>query len=89
MIVTVKIPEAVAKTFGDSPDGVARGALESMAVEGYRSGKLTHFQVQTMLELSSWTETEAFLRERRVPLDYSLSDLEEDRRSLAAFLKNG
>lgn len=87
MIVTVKIPEAVAKSFGETVEDVAQAALESMALEGYRSGKLTHFQVRTMLRLSSWYEAETFLRERGAPLDYSLEDLEEDRSNFAAFLK--
>ena len=60
------------------PD-VTRGVLEAIAVDGYRSGALTHGDVRRLLELSFWG-TEAFLMGRGALLPYTESDLEEDRR---------
>lgn len=80
--LTVNLPESVAEKFGDTPALAARHLLESAAVEGYRSRKLSRHQVREMLGLS-WVETEAFLSEHGCPLDYSLDDLEEDRQTLA------
>ena len=80
------IPETVARQLGDSPESVADSVLKDAALEGYRSGKLSHFQVRTMLGLSSWIETEELLRNHGAPVRYSREDLAEDRRALAAIL---
>jgi hypothetical protein len=80
--LTLTLPENVAKIFGKTPDLAARHILESAAVEGYRSGRLSHHQVREMLELS-WRQTEEFLAAHNCLLRYSISDLEEDRRNFA------
>lgn len=86
MLITLEIPEPIARHLGDSPGAVARQVLEQAALEGYRSGKLSHFQVRTMMGFDSWAETEQFLRSHGVPLNYTLADLEEDRVNLAKLL---
>ena len=52
--------------------------MQDAAIEGYRTGRLPHRQVGEMLGLDYW-QTEAFLAERGVPLNYSVADLEADR----------
>ena len=83
--VTIKLPENVARNLGDKPDEVARRLLEDAAVEGYRDGRLSQRQVRAMLGLDYW-QTEAFLKEHRVPLNYTLADLEADRAALRKIL---
>lgn len=51
--------------------------LEWIAAEGYRQGYLTRRQVGEMLNLSLW-ETEAFLKERKAYLPYTVEDLDAD-----------
>jgi predicted HTH domain antitoxin len=51
--------------------------MEYAAVESYRAGRLSHRQVGLLLGLDYW-QTEDFLRERNVPLDYSGADLDAD-----------
>jgi hypothetical protein len=53
-------------------------ALEAFAAHGYRSGKLTHAEVQRMLGFSSRWETDAFLKQVGAYLDYAEADLEHD-----------
>jgi predicted HTH domain antitoxin len=77
MQITVKMPDQVARQWGENPDAVGRHVLEDAAVEGYRAGRLSHRQVGEMLGLDYW-QTEAFLAERHVPLNYSAADLEAD-----------
>ena len=48
--------------------------MEDAAIEGYRAGRLTQRQVGAMLGLDYW-QTETFLYERAVPLNYSAADL--------------
>jgi predicted HTH domain antitoxin len=87
MTVTLEIPDAVARELGGTPDAIARELLQNAAAEGYRSGKLSHFQVGTVLGFESWIETEQFLRNRGIPLNYGQADLDQDRRNAQAFPK--
>jgi predicted HTH domain antitoxin len=77
MQVTVELPDQVARQWGDTPSAVARHVLEYAAVESYRAGRLSHRQVGQLLGFDYW-QTESFLRERNVPLNYSRADLEAD-----------
>jgi predicted HTH domain antitoxin len=51
----------------------------------YRAGRLSHRQVGELLGLDYW-QTEAFLKERGVPLSYSAADLEADNATLDGIL---
>jgi Uncharacterised protein family (UPF0175) len=77
MQFTVKLPDEVARQWGETPDAVGRHVMEHAAVEGYRVGRLSHRQVGAMLGFDYW-QTEAFLKEHGVPLNYSAADLEAD-----------
>ncbi len=83
--ITVQLPENVARSFGDNPTDMARTLLQDAAIEGYRAGRLSHRQVGEMLGLDYW-QTEAFLSQNRVPLNYTVADLEEDLRTLDTIL---
>ena len=58
-----------------------RRSLEAIAVEGYRSGALTESQVRRLLGLESRFQVHALLKEHKVPLQYSATDLEDDLRA--------
>ena len=85
MQVIVKMPDQVARQWGETPDAIGRHVMEDAAVEGYRAGRLSHRQVGEMLGLDYW-QTEAFLKERGEPLNYSLADLEADNATLDRIL---
>jgi hypothetical protein len=87
MQVIVKLPDQVARQWGDAPDAVGRHVMEDAAIEGYRAGRLSHRQVGEMLGLDYW-QTEIFLKDRGVPLNYSGADLEADNATLAKILTN-
>ena len=57
---------------------MSRAVLEAVAVEGYRSEKITPAQVQQLLGFSSRWETETFLRQREAYHAYTMGDLEKD-----------
>jgi predicted HTH domain antitoxin len=67
MEVTLRIPDEVARQLSASGSDVSRRALEALALEGYREGALTLYQVSEMLGLSR-VETEDFLGRHQVPL---------------------
>ena len=53
-------------------------ALEALAAQGYRDGKLTHAEVQQMLGFNSRWDTDKFLKQAGAYLDYTEADLERD-----------
>jgi len=85
MQVTVEMPDQVARQWGETPNAVGRHVMEDAAVEGYRAGRLSQRQVGAMLALDYW-QTEAFLNERAVPLNYSAADLAADNATLEKIL---
>jgi hypothetical protein len=61
MQIALTLSDELGASFGDNADAVSRLALEALAVEGYRSGRLSAFQVRQMLGHESRWETEGFL----------------------------
>ena len=84
--IAVELPEEIAKRLECACRDVSRGALEAVALEGYRDGALTRDQVGELLGLSLW-ETEAFLKQRQAYLQYTEEDLDNDRRDLDLALR--
>jgi predicted HTH domain antitoxin len=72
MQITVELPEDIAR----HPDP-GREALEALAIEGYRSRKLTQFDVGHLLGLSR-IQTEDFLARHVDLYDYSRQELEAE-----------
>ena len=85
MHVTVKMPDKVARQWGETPEAVGRHVMEDAAIEGYRAGRLSHRQAGEMLGLDYW-QTEAFFKERGVPVNYSAADLDADNATLENIL---
>ena len=85
MNLTFDIPDPLAKQLGASPAELSRRALEALAVESYRSGRLSRGQVRQMLGLS-WHANEEFLAQNGCDRHYTLEDLEQDRRNLDEIL---
>jgi predicted HTH domain antitoxin len=85
-MITIDVPRQVEETlrreFGTDLDRTAR---EALAVEAYRTEKLSVGQVAEMLGISIH-EVEGLLKQRGVYLNYSVTDLEHDRESLKTLL---
>ena len=78
MNVAIEIPDDIGRMLAAQAGGVSRAVLEAVAIETYRSGTITPGQVQQMLGLRSWWETESFLRRAEAFHDYTMDDLERD-----------
>ncbi|MBI4478051.1 MAG: UPF0175 family protein [Acidobacteria bacterium] len=73
MKITVELPDDVAQR----PDP-GREALEALAIEGYRSGVLSHHQASQLLHLRRF-EFDALLKRRHVDDHaYDVEDLAQD-----------
>ena len=75
--VTIDLPEDISSRFGE-PNDLVRFALEALAAQGYRSGKLTHAEVQKMMGFTSRRKTDSFLKRAGTYLDYTEAELEHD-----------
>jgi hypothetical protein len=76
--ITFSVPQDVAADLRAKWADLPRAALESLALEGYRSGALTHAQLRRLLGLGSRSEVDGFLKQHGVFLDYTIDDLERD-----------
>jgi hypothetical protein len=64
-----------------------RRALELLAVDGYKKGELTAYQVQKMLGFDDRFEVDALLKEPGVYYDYTTEELLSDEVALDTLLK--
>ena len=78
MEVRIHIPDDVAAQIQRNGDDLPRDVIEAYALEGYKSGRLTAYQVQEILGLETPMEVDGFLKGHGVYADYSEQDLEED-----------
>ena len=78
MQVNLELPEDVAHGLEQKWKNLPRGVLESVALEGYRSGALTQEQLRRLLGYGTRVEVDGFLKQHGV-FDYTLADLEHDR----------
>ena len=85
MDVQLKIPDDVARIIqGEQPD-ISRAVLEALALEGYRSGRLSEAQIRRLLDFRTRIEVHAFLKAHNVYLNYSIHEMGRDLESLQHF----
>lgn len=83
MDVLLHLPEEIGERLEASHQDLPRWALEAWAVEAYKSGVLTTFEVGKMLGHSSRWETEDFLKRSGAYLHYTEDDLKQDIETLS------
>ena len=80
MEVAISVPDDVVQQLqAHWGEDMPRYILESVALEGYRSGVLGEESVRRLLGLATRFDVHAFLAAHQVPLNYTLEDLEQDR----------
>ena len=78
MTIAIEFPDEIAQQLAGRWGDLAMRAREAVAVEGYRTGALSHAQLQSLLGLGSRLETDALLKRSGVYLEYSEEDLSRD-----------
>jgi hypothetical protein len=76
--LTLELPDGVAATLAGAWDDLPRATLESLAVEGYRSGKLSCAEVGELLGHASRWESEDFLAARGAWPGLTVAELQSD-----------
>ncbi len=78
MQITLELPEDVAQRFGEDTQTLSRTALEALALEGIRSGKLSKAEARHMLGIPSRQEMDGFLKDHGYVMPLTLEDVERD-----------
>ncbi len=83
-MATLNLPSDASQTlqraFGPDLD---RAAVEALAIEGYRTARLTAGEVARILGLETSIAAQTWLARHGVELNYSAEDLQADRETLS------
>jgi predicted HTH domain antitoxin len=82
-MVQIDIPKQAEDALRSEWGDLEQAAKEALLIESYRAGKITVGFLAEQLGVSRW-EAESWLGSRGVHWNYSLEDLEADRKTLAA-----
>ncbi len=85
MLLSVELPDPIAKQLHFDGERGSRRALEIFALDGYRSGELSRGQVSELLE-QSFYETEEFLKRFDCGLGLTFEEHEGSVQRLRNFL---
>jgi hypothetical protein len=85
MQVTLEVPEDLAPLLGENPAGLSRAALEALALEGLRSGKISVAQARRLLGIRSRYEMDGFLKAHEIFLPLTVEDVERDAAAARVF----
>ena len=90
MQITLDIPDDMAGRLAAQGQDPARAALEALAIEGYRSGALSAYQMRRLLGFETGYELDGFLKAHNVwEHAYCLEDLNQDRQTLRQLESEG
>lgn len=85
MQVTLDVPEDIAPLLGQSPAGLTRAALEALALEGLRSGKISLAQARRLLGIESRYDMDGFLKAHQILLPLTIEEVERDAETARSF----
>ena len=77
MQIVIDIPDNIPGVIGQGQDP-AQAALEALALEGYRSQRLSESGLRRLLGFGTRMEVHAFLKAHEVELECSMEDLDRD-----------
>jgi hypothetical protein len=81
MQITLELPEDIAQRLESRWHDLPRAALESLALEAYRSGAITAAQLRRLLGFETGMQVDTFLKQHEI-YDYSAADFDHDRETL-------
>ena len=81
MQITLELPEDIAQGMESKWKDLPRAALESLALEAYRSRAITAAQLCRLLAFETRMQADAFLKEHEV-FDFTATDFQQDRETL-------
>jgi hypothetical protein len=88
MNITISLPDSIAQYIGSDEEELRGRLLESFAIEGYRTERLSSYEVGRLLGLETRMEIDEFLKEHGLFLDYTDEEIEQQRTGLKTLLNN-
>ena len=85
MTLTVDIPDHLASRLSAEGGDLSRRALEVFALAEFKSGRLTKPELRQLLGYETRAALDGFLKAHAVFEEYTLDDLEQERRDLIRF----
>ena len=82
MELTVQIPDELASRMSASGADLSRRALEALALEEFKSGRITKPELRQLLGFGTRYQLDGFLKAHGVYEDYTMEDFERDRDAL-------
>jgi predicted HTH domain antitoxin len=82
MPISINIPERIESDLRAKWGDLDQAAKEALAIKSYRTARISLGQVAELLGMGV-IEAQGWLSQHGIPLNYSLDDLEADRRALA------
>ena len=82
MELTVQIPDELARRMGASGGDLSRRALEALALEEFKSGRISKPELRRLLGFGTRYELDGFLKSHGVYEHYTIEDFEKDRDDL-------
>lgn len=82
----VDVPDGLAKRLGVPPAALPEAAVRALAIDAYRCGQLTEWELGELLQLQTRDALDALLKQHGVPLEYTWDDLETERATLRRLL---
>jgi predicted HTH domain antitoxin len=81
MSICIEIPDSIEQKLRNEMGNLEQATKEALAVEAYRTEKLSLGQFAELLNLGIY-EADGLLKQRGIVLDYSDAELEEERQTL-------
>jgi len=78
MKVILELPEDVARNLAPEGADPARAALEAIAIEGVRSGRISTGQARRLLGFATGVQVDGFLKDHGVYLPLAAEDVEAE-----------
>lgn len=82
MDLTVQIPDDLARSMNVVGGDFSRRVLEALALDEYKSGRLTKPELRHALGFATGYELDGFLKKHQVWIEYDEQDLARERASL-------
>lgn len=76
--IWLELPDNAVSQLAEEGQDLSRAALEALAIDAYRTNRITTLQLCQLLEIPSRYELDGFLKQHGVPLEYSIDDFERE-----------
>lgn len=76
--IWLDLPDSAVGQLAEEGRDLSRVALEALAIDAYRTNRITAHQLCQLLDIPSRYELDGFLKRHGVPLEYSLDDFERE-----------